>query len=180
MKYYYYKFWLTSSRGTDELTIKVYEEPQDADNLMYDCKEWASHFGAWTASENMVRYGCEEIKHIPETLKEMFKIIDSSEEPKIKIGSFCNNPYECALKGQCWGFLPENSVFDLYYGGKKSQELLEEGIIAIKDIPEDFKLNDKQKVQYLCEKTKKPHINNKAIEKFIKTLKYPLYFLAVL
>jgi len=74
MKYYYYKFWLTSSRGTDELTIKVYEEPQDADNLMYDCKEWASHFGAWTASENMVRYGWEEIKHIPTTRAEVSEL----------------------------------------------------------------------------------------------------------
>jgi hypothetical protein len=49
--------------------------------------------------------------------------------------------------------------------------------LAIRDIPSDFKLNDKQEIQLQCEKTNKPHINQQAIQEFFKTLEYPLYFL---
>ena len=118
----------------------------------------------------------EEIKLVPDRIKEMLAIIDG-EEPKISIGSQCNSPYECGLKELCWKFLPENSVFDLYYGGKKSQKLLDEGILAIGDIPESFELGDKHKIQKLCVKNQKPHVNEKNLNSFIRKLKYPLYFL---
>ncbi|MDP3027472.1 MAG: DUF2779 domain-containing protein [Nanoarchaeota archaeon] len=119
----------------------------------------------------------EEIKLVPERSKQMLEVIDSK-EPVIKIGDFCNKPYECSMKGECWAFLPkENSVFDLYRGGKKSWELFEDGILAIKDIPTNIKLNDKQQIQLECEKTQKAHINENLIKEFLKTLKYPLYFL---
>ena len=119
----------------------------------------------------------EEIKLVPERVKWMLDVIDSK-EPNIKINEFCNKPYECAMKKECWAFLPkENSVFDLYRGGKKSWELFKEDIYAIKDIPASYKLNDKQQIQLECEKTKKVHINEKTIKEFIESLKYPLYFL---
>ena len=119
----------------------------------------------------------EEIKLVPERVKWMLDVIDSK-EPNIKINEFCNKPYECAMKKECWAFLPkENSVFDLYRGGKKSWELFKEGIYAIKDIPTSYKLNDKQQIQLECEKTKQIHINEKTIKEFIESLKYPLYFL---
>jgi hypothetical protein len=82
------------------------------------------------------------------------------------------------MKKECWAFLPkENSVFDLYRGGQKSWDLFEQKILAIKDIPATFKLNDKQQIQLKCEKTGEIHINKKSIEEFFKNLKYPLYFL---
>jgi hypothetical protein len=89
----------------------------------------------------------EEIKLVPERIKLMLEVIDSK-EPAVKIGDFCNKPYECSMKEKCWAFLPkENSVFDLYRGGKKSWELFEKGILAIKDIPASFELGDKQQIQ---------------------------------
>jgi hypothetical protein len=119
----------------------------------------------------------EEIKLVPERVKEMLEIIDSK-EPVIKISDSCSKPYECPLKEECWSFLPkENSVFDLYRGGKKSWELFEKRILAIKDIPDSFELGDKQQIQLKCEKTGKVHINEKAIKEFLDKLKYPLYFL---
>jgi hypothetical protein len=118
----------------------------------------------------------EEIKRVPERIKEMLNIIDGK-EPKVNIGEFCSKPHECPMMKECWKFLPENSVFDLYYGNKKAFELFEKGILAMKDIPEDFKLGDKQLIQKICSTSKKPHINKEGINKFLKTLKYPLYFL---
>ena len=92
------------------------------------------------------------------------------------IGKGCNNGFECECE-DCWNFLPEGHVFELYYGGKKSLELLEAEILCIKDIPNEFKLSDKQEIQRKCAKTGKKHINKEGIKKFLKSLKYPLYYL---
>lgn len=119
----------------------------------------------------------EEIKLVPARVKEMLKIIDSKNKPDNKICKNCDDPYRCPIKDECWNFLPENNVFDLYRGGKKCFELFEAGVLAIKDIPEQYELQDKQRIQHQCEKTGKPYIDSKKIEQFIKKLKYPLYFL---
>jgi len=119
----------------------------------------------------------EEIQSVPERVKKFLRIMDEN-EPSVTIGEYCDDPYECPMKKDCWEFLPkENSVFDLYRGGKKSWELFNDKILAIKNIPATFKLGDKQQIQLDCEKTNKPHINNSAIQEFLKKLQYPLYFL---
>ena len=41
-------------------------------------------------------------------------------------------------------------MFELYYGGKKSLELFDGEVIEIKDIPDEFKLTDKQGIQKKC------------------------------
>jgi len=118
----------------------------------------------------------EEIKHIPKRVKEMLEIIDGK-EPNVKIGNFCNIPRECPIMEECWKFLPENHVFELYRGNKQAMELFEKGILAIKDIPEDYELEDKHRIQRYCVKNNKPHVNKKELTNFIEKLKYPLYFL---
>lgn len=119
----------------------------------------------------------EEIRKVPDRIKWMLNVIDGK-EPDQKIGKHCSDPYECAMKSDCWSFLPkENSVFDLYRGGQKSWDLFEQNILAIKDIPANFKLGDKQKIQLECEKTNKPHIEIENIKEFLDKLEYPLYFL---
>jgi len=120
----------------------------------------------------------ERLEWIPEKIKEMLKIIDLKELPKTKISLSCKDPYECPLLYDCWDFLPETNIFNLYRGKKKELfELLEAGVQVVNDIPSDYKLNDKQKIQHQCEKTNKPYIDKKGINNFLKTLKYPLYFL---
>lgn len=118
----------------------------------------------------------EAIDGVEDRIKLMQDIISSKTCPDAKIGKLCANPYECPLKSECWKFMPKNNVFDLY-GRNKAEELLERGILAIKDIPDDFKLNDKQEIQRKCEKTGKPYIHKEGITHFLKTLHYPLYFM---
>ncbi|MDP2925201.1 MAG: DUF2779 domain-containing protein [Nanoarchaeota archaeon] len=128
--------------------------------------------------ENITSEVLEKIEWIPEKIKEMLKIIDSKEMPNIKKNLSCKDPYECPLVYDCWDFLPENNIFNLYRGKKKELfELLEAGVQVVSDIPSDYKLNDKQKIQHQCEKTNKPYIDKKEIKKFLLRLKYPLYFL---
>ncbi len=118
----------------------------------------------------------EAIKGIQERIDLMFKIIGSDKYPDMSIGKRCSDPYDCPIS-ECWDFLPENHIFKLYRGGNRSMELFEDGIHAIKDIPDKFKLTGHQEIQKHCSKTGKPYVNKDGIKQFLKRLQEPLYFL---
>jgi hypothetical protein len=86
---------------------------------------------------------------------ELLTVMSSAKCTEPGIGPHCSNPYQCALT-ECWDFLPEDNVFTLYRGGKKSFELYDNGTYSIKDIPDSFKLNDKQALQKTCEISTQP------------------------
>jgi len=113
---------------------------------------------------------------IQDRINSMMSIVNSKEAPKVRIGNGCNNGFDCASE-DCWSFLPEGHVFELYRGGKKSFELLEAEIFSIKDIPDKYKLNGKQEIQKKCAISGKTHINKDGIKEFINSLTYPLHYL---
>ena len=122
----------------------------------------------------------EEVKAVEgvqDRISEMLKVLESDKMPEQNIGRLCNNPHECPIQEICWAFLPKDNVFDLYYGGKTSQELFSNGILKIKDIPKDFKLTDKQQIQRECAITGKANIHKEGIRHFLSHLKYPIYYL---
>ncbi len=106
-----------------------------------------------------------------ERIEKMKEIINSI-EPSTNIGKYCSKPYVCALKEECWKFLPKNSVFSLSRGGKKSWDLFDSDIIEIKDIPSDFKLSAKQEIQ----RNGGIFIDKAKIKDFISGLIYPIYY----
>lgn len=114
---------------------------------------------------------------IPDQIEVMGNIIRSKTCPKAEIGGHCTDPYPCPLKDSCWSFLPERSVFSLYYGGARAMNLMQQGILKLRDIPNDFSLTDKQEIQVECEKSGQPHVDKEAIAHFLGQLRYPLYFL---
>jgi hypothetical protein len=97
--------------------------------------------------------------------------------PDSVIGRLCDSPYTCPLKAECWAVMPEHPVSDLYRIGSKMDDLLKRGITAIKEIPADFKLNEKQLLQKSCIECGQPHIDAKEIGRFLSGLKYPHYYL---
>lgn len=117
----------------------------------------------------------EFIIDIESRINDMKQII-KGDKPLIDIGPYCSDPYDCSLIDICWNHLPENNVFTLTRGGKKSWELYKSNILHIKDIPGNFKLSDKQQIQRECEISGKPFINKEAIKHFLKTIKYPIYY----
>ncbi|MBU4070537.1 MAG: DUF2779 domain-containing protein [Nanoarchaeota archaeon] len=125
-------------------------------------------------TEKMVEFS----EGIEERIKEMLELIKSKEKPKCAIGVYCSNPYDCALKDECWRGVPEESVFEFYrMFKKKCFELYSEGICCMKDVPEDIMLNDKQKIQrrLACDGGK--HMDKLGIKNFLNNLKYPIYYL---
>jgi len=118
---------------------------------------------------------------IPSILESFREILsDTENEPNIDIGWHCNNPYECNAHEYCWKTqrdIPDYSVFDIFQLNKnaKSIQLYREGITAVEDIPEDFKLTEIQQLNIDVWKYKKSIINKEAIKEFIDTLSYPIH-----
>lgn len=113
---------------------------------------------------------------IPGRVNEMLEVITRTECPVTTIGPHCNNPYDCPLT-ECWDGLPGNHVFTLYYGGKKSFDLYNNGILTISSIPPEYKLNDKQRIQRDCVISGTPHLDKDAVRQFLAGFEYPIYFL---
>ncbi len=72
--------------------------------------------------------------------------------------------------------VPKYSVHNLFRGNKLRQ-LVDESIFDIADIPDDFKLTEKQEEQVTLQRTRKPLIDKNEIEETLSSLKFPLYFL---
>ncbi|MCL0035522.1 DUF2779 domain-containing protein [Thermodesulfovibrionales bacterium] len=60
---------------------------------------------------------------------------------------------------------------------KKLKGLIDSGILEIEDIPENFELTEKQRLQADLEKFQKSRINRENIQNSINQLCYPLYFI---
>ena len=124
----------------------------------------------------------EEVNKISEGIQErtqdMLKILSRKDSlPHVHIGNGCNNGYGECPSEECWSFLPEGHVFELYYGGKKSYELLEGQVQCLVDIPQGFKLNEKQEIQKECAKTGKIYTEPKKIKEFLDSFQEPVYYL---
>jgi len=120
----------------------------------------------------------EEISaDIEEQVYNLLEVISNKACPEMTIGQHCLAPYECPLREECWGFLPENSIFDLR-GGKTNQfSLYEQGILSIKDIPDDIPLSRQQQIQKECVMTGNVHVEKEEIRQFLSKLRYLLYYL---
>ena len=106
----------------------------------------------------------------------MLETVKALDCPEVSIGTYCREPYECPLV-ECWEFLPEDSIFDLRGGKTKQFSLYEEGILSIKDIPDDLQLSRQQQIQKECVLTGDTHIEKEEIRQFLDKLVYPLYYL---
>ena len=114
---------------------------------------------------------------IEERISDMQEIINS-DEPECKIGVHCSDPYDCSLMDECWKDVPPASVFEFYrMFKKKCFELHDGGIVCLNEVPEDIKLNDKQKIQRRLAFDDGKHVDKPAIKNFLDGLKYPIYYL---
>jgi hypothetical protein len=116
-------------------------------------------------------------KTIENNVAHMVQAIAAKTFIEIGIGAHCNDPYDCPLIDHCWSFLPERNVFLLYKNKKLPMTLIQDGILELTEIPEKYKLSEKNQIQVDCEKTGKPHIDKKKIKEFLSAIQYPAYYM---
>jgi hypothetical protein len=114
---------------------------------------------------------------IPQWIEELKEVQLMESVPEVEIGGHCSNPYACDFMAHCWKHVPDYSVFDITRIGSKAWDLYDEGILEIKDVPEDFPLSDNQRNQIEIEKSGEELIKPEVIEDFTNGLTYPLYYL---
>lgn len=105
------------------------------------------------------------------------KLTEAKNIPDIKLGKHCDDPFACDFKGYCWKDVPEYSVFNIQNMRGKDYELYNMGIVELKDIPKDFKLNYKQLIEVNSYLNNTEYIDKDAIKDFLTNISYPLYFL---
>ncbi|HQF44092.1 MAG TPA: DUF2779 domain-containing protein, partial [Ignavibacteriaceae bacterium] len=129
-------------------------------------------------SESVLRSIKPMQKWVEEKVNRFKKVLNKKTIPDIDIGEHCYNPYTCAFYEYCRKHIPDNSVFDL--AGlqlNKKYDLYRQGIIRLKDIPNDISLPQTAKVQLDVFKSRKNIINKPEIKEFLSDLNYPIYFM---
>jgi hypothetical protein len=117
------------------------------------------------------------LSDVPERLRVLQQGLASPTEPLVAIGPHCSDPYDCVLQSECWSYLPDHSVFDLYRGGTKAWELFQKGVMDLKDSASHADLSDKQCIQVQAVRTGNPQVEAAPIRAFLSSLQYPLWFL---
>ena len=117
------------------------------------------------------------LANVPARLEELKRVAAEQQCPEVPIGSHCNSPYECPLQYQCWSFLPEYPVTDLYRDVKKlGWDFLASGITGLVDIPSSADLNGKHAIQRRMATSGEAHIDIDDITRFLEHLEWPLTF----
>lgn len=90
----------------------------------------------------------------------------------------CYKPKDCPCPDLCHPNIPEYSFYNIpRITEKRKIQLLEQGILDIRDVPSTFPLNDKQRQIVDVAKSNKPHVDREAIRREFEHFEYPLYFL---
>ncbi|BCZ19476.1 hypothetical protein NHP190012_11180 [Helicobacter sp. NHP19-012] len=122
---------------------------------------------------------------MPEHLEGMRQTLENPQEPDTDIGAHCNKPHECSAKHYCWekqrGIVGHEHIFAIanLKFSSKVMKWYKDKKIFFKDLKEkDIQdLTDNQRVQVECALNGKAHTDQKEINKFLKTIRYPVYHL---
>ena len=118
----------------------------------------------------------ERLPLVEDKVKEMHRVLSLQKPPDVSIGPRCSSPHGCPIMEECWAFLPEHNVTELY-SFKQKFDLIGKGIKRIADLPAGVKLSDKQKIQKEAIRKDEPIVNKKQIKDFLNGLEYPVYCL---
>lgn len=187
--------------------IDIYEikasskvKPEHYDDLAFQ-KVTAMRSGATVGSTFVIALNSEYVRNGEIDVEELFTITEVTDtvdaklpgteasiqaafdylktEPVPAIEDYCqSNKLDCRFLQLNFPNLPERTIFELYtMRHEKRRELLREGVIDIRDIPDDYKLSDKQRLHVEMAKLDAPRIEIGAIREKLDSWEYPLHFL---
>lgn len=152
-------------------------------SLLVVNREYVKH-GDLDVNEFMTKHEVDvEVNEHPQFVEKnvttFLNTMDQKTCPETPIGYQCTKPHECPIIPHCWKDVPDRSVFDLERDLKlkKALDLIEQGILHLKDIPKDYDLKPKQVIQVEAAKSGNPIINKEEIKRFLKDITYPIHCL---
>ncbi len=119
----------------------------------------------------------QRIATTEEQIKNAFAYLAS--EPIPSLVDYCiDRKLDCRFIKLHFTNLPDYTVFDIsFLKHDKRRELLANGVVAITEVPDDFKLSAKQQLQVQVAKTREIVIDSEEIAKRFDSWEYPLHFL---
>lgn len=119
----------------------------------------------------------EHLHELPATIEKLRALVEHPREPSIHIGKHCNAPHACPFQSYCWEHVPEPSIFTIpRLAPEKQAELVQRGILDLRDIPDDFDLTPAQRAYVEFIRRGKPRIDRTDIRRSLRELCFPLYF----
>jgi predicted RecB family nuclease len=116
-------------------------------------------------------------ENLPKLLTAQRRALALDAPPDIEPGPHCEEPYRCEFFDHCNPELPEHHISFLPgLHAKKRQSLVELGVSRIPDIPDDFQLTEIQARVRTSVVTGQMWVSD-TLQKELKKLKYPLYFM---
>jgi len=119
-----------------------------------------------------------EVKYeIAKKLIPKIKSFLEGDRPSKEIPLGCKPLRDCQFLHYAYD-VPEYSVLNISrISAKKLKLLLEDDIWDIKDVPDNFSLSARQRMQVKVAKSGEAHIDKPEIKKWLDNVKYPLHFL---
>ncbi|MGK5088951.1 DUF2779 domain-containing protein [Bdellovibrionota bacterium FG-2] len=136
-----------------------------------------SNFKNFITRIDMTAQADTRLATIPKDLADIAKIAAARGLPRRHIGPHCYAPYPCPFAAQCLGDTARDSVLNLRRAGEIKYELHQHGIRKLSEIPAHIKLTPFQQIQAKAEAQGAPIINEEKLRAFLKTVKYPYWFL---
>lgn len=130
----------------------------------------------------------EMLETIQELASEMQSVVATDIPPEINPGDHCKTPYPCSYLDHCSNNiqLPDHGVDELFrLTARRRQELADENIIEIRDIPSEFPLTKRQQIVRTAVVEDREVINHKMLSKFdalerpIRHLDFETFSLAI-
>lgn len=120
--------------------------------------------------------------HIDKKIDEVYQLRSEAWNvlnlPEMPLEAHCVKPKTCSFPSICFPDLPQYSIYDLSRATEKQlRDLSDLNITLLRDIPEGFTTNFKQKLQIQTTRTQQSIIDTAAITHELERLEFPLYFL---
>lgn len=125
--------------------------------------------------EDMTEHIAKKMDEVYQLRSDAWGTMRLATEP---LDEHCLNPKTCIFPDHCFPNLPDYLIYDLGRASKKQyHELIDMGVQLVKDIPDTFTRNFKQRLQIQSARTDKPIIDRDGIKRELNKLELPLYFL---
>jgi len=113
---------------------------------------------------------------VPGFLTDLLEVLNTDTEPRVDIGDHCKKPFECDYTYHCWKHVPAYSVYNIFKG-TQLQEMLENNILDVADIPENVDAPGKKSIDVDAYRKQTVYVDPVNIKDFLNTLTYPIYYL---